>query len=377
MTAQSAAQDAARLNRREPFTPPFGDGGFFQRDRSIHPPAYAPGYKSSVLRSPRQALLSLENSISEITGPVFGHNDLGPLDNDLIRNYAKDGDPVGERIIVHGRVLDETGRGVPNTLVEFWQANAGGRYRHKKDTYLAPVDPNFGGCGRALSDDTGYYYFRTIKPGPYPWRNFVNSWRPAHIHFSVFGHNDLGPLDNDLIRNYAKDGDPVGERIIVHGRVLDETGRGVPNTLVEVWQANAGGRYRHRNDSYIAPIDPNFGGCGRALTDDTGYYYFRTVKPGPYPWRNFVNSWRPAHIHFSVFGSGFAQRLITQMYFEGDPLIPVCPILTTIPDKDALDRLVAPLDLNASIPLDSLAYRFDIVLRGSRQTLFENKLHGG
>ena len=149
-----------------------------------------------------------------------------------------------------------------------------------------------------------------------------------------------------------------------------------PNTLVEFWQANAGGRYRHRKDTYLAPIDPNFGGCGRALTDDTGYYYFRTVKPGPYPWRNFVNSWRPAHIHFSVFGSGFAQRLITQMYFEGDPLIPVCPILTTIPDKEALDRLVAPLDLNASTPFDSLAYRFDIVLRGQRSTYFENRPEG-
>jgi protocatechuate 3,4-dioxygenase beta subunit len=151
---------------------------------------------------------------------------------------------------------------------------------------------------------------------------------------------------------------------------------GVPDTLVEFWQANAGGRYRHKKDTYLAPIDPNFGGCGRALTDDTGYYYFRTVKPGPYPWRNFVNSWRPAHIHFSVFGSGFAQRLITQMYFEGDPLIPVCPILTTIPDKDALDRLVAPLDLNASAPFDSLAYRFDIVLRGQRSTYFENRTAG-
>ena len=125
-----------------------------------------------------------------------------------------------------------------------------------------------------------------------------------------------------MLLNYAKDGKPIGEQTIVHGRVLDGNGRPVPNTLVEVWQANAGGRYRHRNDTYIAPIDPNFGGCGRMLTDDNGYYFFRTVKPGAYPFRNRVNSWRPAHIHFSVFGSGFAQRLITQMYFEGDPLIP-------------------------------------------------------
>ncbi|MBB5220318.1 protocatechuate 3,4-dioxygenase beta subunit [Amaricoccus macauensis] len=244
-----------RPNARE------ASGEFFQRDRRIHPPAYTPNYKTSVGRSPRYALLSLQNSLSEVTGPTFGHSDLGPLDNDLILNYAQDGEPVGERIIVHGRVLDETGRGVPGTLVEFWQANAGGRYRHKKDMYLAP-------------------------------------------------------------------------------------------------------------------IDPNFGGCGRTLTDENGYYYFRTVKPGAYPWRNWVNNWRPAHIHFSVFGPGFVQRLITQMYFEGDPLIPHCPILASIPDAEALEGLIAPLDLNAAVPLDSLAYKFDIVLRGRRSTLFENRLEG-
>jgi len=236
-------------------------GEFFQRDRNLHPPQYTPGYKTSVARSPRYALLSLENTISEMTGPVFGHNDIDPIDNDLIKNYAKTGDPIGERIIVHGRVLDESGRGVPNTLVEIWQANAGGRYRHKKDTYLAP-------------------------------------------------------------------------------------------------------------------IDPNFGGCGRTLTDENGFYFFRTVKPGAYPWRNYVNSWRPAHIHVSVFGTSFVQRLITQMYFEGDPLIKVCPIVNTIPDPQAIDQLIAPLDMNAAIPLDCLAYKFDIVLRGRRSTLFENRLEG-
>jgi protocatechuate 3,4-dioxygenase beta subunit len=183
-------------------------------------------------------------------------------------------------------------------------------------------------------------------------------------------------LDNDLILNYAKEGQPIGERIIVHGHVRDENGRGVPRTLVEFWQANAGGRYRHRNDHYIAPIDPNFGGCGRTLTDDDGYYSFRTIKPGPYPWRNYVNSWRPAHIHFSVFGSGFAQRLITQMYFEGDPLIWRDAMIKIIPDEAAVRRLIAALDLNASIPLDTLAYCFDIVLRGRWSTPFENRLQG-
>ncbi len=256
-----ATQPSDRANRSQAVRPPRRDGELFQRDRSIHPPAHAPGYKSSVLRSPRNALISLDNSLSELTGPVFGHDEIGALDNDLIRNYAKDGDPIGERILVHGRVVDESGRGVPATLVEFWQANAAGRYRHKKDTYLAP-------------------------------------------------------------------------------------------------------------------IDPNFGGCGRTLTDEDGYYYFRTVKPGPYPWRNWVNSWRPAHIHFSIFGSSFAQRLITQMYFEGDPLIKICPIVHTVPDEAAIERLIAPLDVNAATPFDMLAYRFEIVLRGRRSTLFENRLEG-
>lgn len=237
------------------------DAALIQRDRTLHPAALTPDYKTSVARSPRYALLSLESSASEMTGPTFGHGDIDPLDNDLIRNYAKSGDPIGERIIVHGRVLDENARPVPNTLVEVWQANAGGRYRHKKD-------------------------------------------------------------------------------------------------------------------SYLAPIDPNFGGCGRALTDANGYYSFRTVKPGAYPWRNWVNNWRPAHIHVSVFGTAFAQRLITQMYFEGDPLIALCPIVKTIPDPRAIDQLIAALDLNATIPLDSIAYKFDIVLRGHRSTYFENRPEG-
>lgn len=235
---------------------------FYQRDRAWHPPALTPNYKTSVARSPRLSLISLQNSASEITGPVFGHNDIDAIDNDLIKNYAQPGE------------------------------------------------------------------------------------------------------------------DPIGERIILHGRVLDENANPVRNTLVEIWQANAGGRYRHKKDTYLAPIDPNFGGCGRTLTDENGYYFFRTVKPGAYPWRNYINSWRPAHIHLSVFGSGFAQRLITQCYFEGDPLIPKCPIVQSIPDPDAVERLIARLDMNATIPLDSIAYSFDIVLRGRRSVLFENRLEG-
>lgn len=237
-------------------------GAFYQRDRAMHPPGYAPGYKTSVLRSPRYALLSLNNTISEITGPVFGHNMIGELDDDLIYNFAKPGESA------------------------------------------------------------------------------------------------------------------IGQRIIVHGRILDERGVGVPGALLEVWQANAAGRYRHRNEGYIAPLDPNFGGCGRVITDENGYYRYRTIKPGPYPWPNGVNDWRPAHIHFSVFGAGFAQRLISQMYFEGDPLIPLCPIVNTIPNKADIDRLVAPLDMGETIPMDARAYKFDIVLRGRRSTLFENRKEG-
>ena len=192
----------------------------------------------------------------------------------------------------------------------------------------------------------------------------------------VFSAHELGPLDSDLIRNYAQAGDPIGERIIVHGRVLDGNARPVPHILVEFWQANASGRYRHRNDNYIGTIDPNFGGCGRCLTDAEGRYAFRTIKPGPYPFRNRVNDWRPAHIHFSVFGSGFSQRLITQMYFEGDPLLRHDSIINTIADAAARERLVARLDLDAAVPLDTLAYRWDIVLRGSRSTLFETQIVG-
>lgn len=193
----------------------------------------------------------------------------------------------------------------------------------------------------------------------------------------IFGHDILGPLDNDMIHNFAAAGESaIGPRIVVYGRVLDEAGRGVPNTLVEVWQANAGGRYRHKKESYLAPLDPNFGGCGRVITGEDGSYEFRTILPGPYPWPNGPNDWRPSHIHFSIFGQGFAQRLITQMYFEGDPLIWQCPIVRTIPSVEAIERLVAPLDMNATIPMDARAYKFDIVLRGSRQTVFENRMEG-
>jgi protocatechuate 3,4-dioxygenase, beta subunit len=247
----------SRLSNRPPET-----GAFAARDRDWHPPAFAPGYKSTVLRAPQRALISFGNTISEITGPAFGHNILGELDNDLIHNFAKPGESA------------------------------------------------------------------------------------------------------------------IGQRIIVHGHVLDERGRPVPNALIEFWQANAGGRYRHVREGYMAALDPNFGGCGRTITDEDGYYAFRTIKPGAYPWPNGVNDWRPAHIHFSIFGSGFAQRLITQMYFEGDPMIPLCPIVRTINDPRAIEGLIAALDMGATIPMDARAYKFDIVLRGRRSTMFENRMEG-
>ena len=192
-----------------------------------------------------------------------------------------------------------------------------------------------------------------------------------------FGHSLLGALDNNLILNFSQGAAPaVGERIRVHGRVMDESGRPVPHTLVEVWQANAGGRYRHVKDTYFAPLDPNFGGCGRTISDENGYYEFLTIRPGAYPWPNRANDWRPMHIHFSIFGHAFGQRLISQMYFQGDPLIDLCPIAATIRDRGQLESLVAPLDMQNSKPHDYLAYKFDIVLRGRRQTMFENKPEG-
>ncbi len=192
-----------------------------------------------------------------------------------------------------------------------------------------------------------------------------------------FGHSMLGKYDNNLIVNFTNGkAHAIGERVLVHGRVLDEFARPVPNTLVEIWQANAGGRYRHAKDTYFAPLDPNFGGCGRTITDDDGRYEFLTIRPGAYPWQNRGNDWRPMHIHFSVFGHSFGQRLMTQMYFQGDPLIDLCPIAHTIKQRSQLDRLVAPLDMAKARPMDFLAYKFDIVLRGRRQTMFENKIEG-
>ena len=187
----------------------------------------------------------------------------------------------------------------------------------------------------------------------------------------VYGYLPIGETDNDLTRQHA--GEPLGERIIVAGRVLDEDGRPMPHTLIEIWQGNAAGRYRHSRDDHPAPLDPNFTGAGRMMTDAQGNYQFTTIKPGAYPWRNHHNAWRPAHIHFSLFGTSFQSRLVTQMYFPGDPLFPFDPIMQSVPDERARLRLVSRFDLELTKPEWALGYRFDIVLRGRDSTPFEER----
>jgi protocatechuate 3,4-dioxygenase beta subunit len=182
----------------------------------------------------------------------------------------------------------------------------------------------------------------------------------------VFGHAAVRESDSDLTRQH--DGEPLGERIIVTGRVLDEDGRPVPHTLVEIWQANSTGRYVHVRDQHPAPLDPNFTGAGRALTDADGRYRFVTIKPGAYPWGNHHNAWRPAHIHFSLFGHSFLSRIITQMYFPGDPLFRYDPIFNSITDERARNRLISRFDIETTEPQWALAYQFDIVLRGRQAT---------
>ena len=185
----------------------------------------------------------------------------------------------------------------------------------------------------------------------------------------VFGRDEVKPGDADLTKQHA--GDPIGERIIVSGRVLDENARPVAHTLVEIWQANSAGRYPHRTDQHDAPTDPNFTGCGRTLTDKHGRYRFVSIRPGEYPWRNHHNAWRPAHIHFSLFGPSFTTRLVTQMYFPGDPLLAYDPMFNCVPDEGARNRLISAFDLESTIPEMALGYRFDIILRGPTETPME------
>lgn len=191
----------------------------------------------------------------------------------------------------------------------------------------------------------------------------VELWAPA------FGPRDVHALESDL--TIQDKGEPIGERITISGRVLDGEGRPVRRQLVEIWQANAAGRYIHKRDQHPAPIDPNFTGVGRCLTGDDGSYSFTTIKPGPYPWKNHYNAWRPAHVHFSLFGTEFTQRMVTQMYFPGDPLFALDPIYQAIVDPKARERLVANYDHDLSAHEWSLGYKWDIVLTGTHRTLME------
>jgi protocatechuate 3,4-dioxygenase, beta subunit len=187
----------------------------------------------------------------------------------------------------------------------------------------------------------------------------------------IFGQGSIGETDNDLTRQHA--GEPQGERIVVTGRVVDDNGHAAPHALIEIWQTNAAGRYRHAQDQHPAPLDPNFTGSGRTITDENGNYRFVTIKPGAYPWRNHPNAWRPAHIHFSLFGPCFITRLVTQMYFPNDPLMPFDPISQSIPDERVRQRLISKFDWDLTMPEWALGYRFDIVLRGREATPFEEQ----
>jgi protocatechuate 3,4-dioxygenase beta subunit len=216
----------------------------------------------------------------------------------------------------------------------------------------------------------------------YLWPTYVSSRKRApkkplillphslsEVTGPVFGDDAVAATDSDLTTQH--DGEPIGERIIVCGRVLDDSGRPVPGALIEIWQANAAGRYRHKNDQHAAPLDPNFTGCGRMITDAEGNYRLVSIKPGAYPWQNHASAWRPAHIHFSLFGAGLLSRLVTQMYFPGDPLMAHDPIYNSIRDDRARQRMVAAFDFATAIPSHALGYKFDIVLRGPDGTPME------
>ncbi|HZP72481.1 MAG TPA: protocatechuate 3,4-dioxygenase subunit beta [Gaiellaceae bacterium] len=232
---------------------------------------------------------------------------------------------------------------------------------------VLPDDPSFGPDVQV--DYPGYRSTRFRAPD----RPLVTLPEELHsLDGPVFGEELLGPLDSDLTRQH--EGEPLGERIFVSGRLLDEDGRPLRGALIEIWQANSAGRYRHEVDQHPAPLDPNFSGAGRCLTDDEGNYRFVTIKPGSYPWGNHDNAWRPAHIHFSVLGRAFSQRLVTQMYFPGDPLIPFDPIIHAVRDPKARALLVAEFDLAQTEPQWALAYRWDIVLgRGRGATPLEQE----
>lgn len=244
-------------------------------------------------------------------------------------------------------------------------------------TEIAPLTPRVAATSLSARDWNSHPaylyegYRSTAKRGPQqplvPLKSALGELRRP-----IYGHDCVGELDHDLTRNARRNGEPIGERMVLAGQVLDDRRRPVRNTLVEIWQANAAGRYVHKADQHDAPLDPNFLGAGRCITDDEGRYRFLTIKPGAYPWGNHPNAWRPQHIHLSLFGQCFGSRLVTQMYFPGDPLLPLDPMYTGTPPA-ARSRLVADFSLDLTEEGYALGYRFDIVLRGADETPFENQ----
>jgi protocatechuate 3,4-dioxygenase, beta subunit len=235
---------------------------------------------------------------------------------------------------------------------------------------MAGIAAGYAGAGREAQPRLDYPPYRgSILRHP---KRALLAVDPEEVERQApcFGHRDVDPAEADLTAGHP--GEPIGERIIVAGRLLDEAGKPVGGQLVEIWQANAGGRYRHQRDRHPAPLDPNFTGAGRCLTGPDGTYRFLTIKPGPYPWRNHHNAWRPAHIHFSVFGTAFTQRLVTQMYFPGDPTFDLDPIFQSILDPAARRRLIAGYDHDLTEPEYATGYRWDIVLAGSGRTWTED-----
>jgi protocatechuate 3,4-dioxygenase, beta subunit len=214
------------------------------------------------------------------------------------------------------------------------------------------------------------YYGSTIRRAPSEPAIHVPETL-SDLHTPVYGWWPIGETDNDLTRQQPEE--PQGQRIIVAGRVVDEDGRPVRDALIEIWQANAAGRYRHVKDAHPAPLDPNFTGAGRTITDAEGRYQFTTIKPGAYPWRNHDNAWRPAHIHFSIFGTSFRTRLVTQMYFPDDPLFPYDPMLLSVRDERARARLISRFDLSLTRPEWALGFAWDVVVRGKDSTPFEGR----
>ena len=352
---------------------------------------------------------------------------------------------MGERIIVVGRVLDEDERPVPNTLIEIWQANAAGRYHHPVDQHNAPLDPNFTGAGRCVTNENGEYRYLTIKPGAYPWLNHTNAWRPAHIHLSLFGPSfvtrlvtqfffpgdpliPLDPIFNSvptksgrerLMSSYAHDvtepdsrwviastsfcadvkrrlrgtamkkqtpsqtvgpfychrsdaqaderhgdGSTQGQRIRIEGQVFDGDGAAIPDVMVEIWQANAYGRYNHPDDKQEKPLDPTFTGWGRSGTDEKCFYSFETIKPGPVPGSD--DSVQAPHINVVVFARGMLVHAYTRLYFADEPANASDPVLNSIKNKKRRETLIALPGMENGKPV----YRFDIRLQGENETVF-------